>query len=81
MQKSPFSPAGVSEGYHAEGPPEVLRGNLTGHAHTNAPLAQDVGRLGALVAGDPAALCRRERKKLLCSFADTMGSERCNKGR
>lgn len=44
-------------GYRAKGPSEVLRGNLTGHAHT----LQYVGPVEVLVAGDPALyVCMKE---------------------
>lgn len=57
--------AGVSEGYHAEGPPEVLRGNLTGRAHA-CTIISVCGTVGSTGGRWPVALCQCERKS--CCF-------------
>lgn len=74
--------AGVSEGYHAEGPPEVLRGNLTGRAHA-CTIISVCGTVGSTGGRWPVALCQCERKSC-CFLSITQWQvlkKKCNKGK
>lgn len=73
--------SGFACGHATKGPSEVLRGNLTGHAHAMHQCSSLWDSLAVLVAADPSLYARMNEGAAVFSRGEKTSSEKsCHKG-